>query len=203
MGDALFLKDPAQVIQSFARPWTALTKLAISGLLYFQFEYAMECLEVARQNGLAPERLPKEAPRYQQLLLRILQESTQDYPLYLPTFDELYSFEESAARFARNTATEDLTKIPVEAARRRYFSGKAFEPWLAALEQALSDQPHSLERVFRDFGMRISADLARDRRREHARAILSLLGFTRGDDCRPDLDALKNYLATLPDPARA
>lgn len=194
--DLNFLKDPRLVAEHHAAPLNALFKLAAVALFFGQIELMLECGTVAREAGLSFERPPSGERRYQRLVSELwcgFNDAKQFYP---PSFTELFSEEESLARFSPDRAVSDIRNIDHTILRHRYFDKYAAAPFLANCELALGATAYGAEKVLQDFGMLRSANEVRSRTTHEVRRTLVMLGLLAHDDADPDWDAIKGLLVT-------
>lgn len=184
-GDALFFKDPAAVRNQHSDVERDLKKLAMFSLLHGFFSNMVECLE--QLPSYEPERLER---RYERLIAKLQRCLKEDPCLQPPSFTEVFSATDSAARFnpdAIPDAPPDWSRT-----RKRYFSKTPLDKFKAYFPALCSSEPTPAERELLNAGLVRSAATLREHRLEHALVVARLLGLTvkTNEQEKVDLEAI-------------
>lgn len=106
-GEALFLKRPETVTSSLQ-----LSKLAFIATTFGQFECAQQCFESMPFKTMTPSQntATDEQPRYLDFVSRLARAVALLPPRSAPLFSDIYSFDQSEARFQTPTSPRGLGK---------------------------------------------------------------------------------------------
>jgi hypothetical protein len=190
-GDALFFKDPATVRSRHSNVERDLRKLAMFSLLHGFFANMVECLE--QLAFCEPDRLER---RYERLIARLQCCLKADPHLQPPSFTEVFSAADSAARFnagARHDAAPDWKRT-----RERYFSKTPLDRFKACFPSLCSPEPTAAEQELLAVGLARSAAALREHRLEHAMIVARLLGLTTMTDGQESIDLEAISRLTVP-----
>lgn len=183
-GDALFLRSVTAVRDTHPDPALGLRKLAFASLCHGNIEHALDAL-------LATADIPPpagSAPSWLRFLDRVMALYRQETPIFPVAFTDVYSLEESLARFA--PGCRDQNDDPDRTARR-FFSHTDPDRFARALPMLLSSRRTPFEALLADHGFAGVSDTVRRKRQAAAFDSCSALGwFSR--PCGPLAEAGKS-----------
>ncbi|CAK0752168.1 putative Methyltransferase FkbM domain-containing protein [Gammaproteobacteria bacterium] len=172
--DALFLKDPRTIRRHHAHPWLGLKKLAFAALINGFTEYALECQRLARDVAAETSFDRK----YLALLQALDQADAADAGLMYPDYRDVWSRDESLARFSADRKAEQIWEVDRSWIRKRYFAKTDKVDFRARIEKLISPEFTSQEQILANFDLLLSAQRLAAQRREQAMNLLQLLGLT-------------------------
>lgn len=194
--DILFFKDIAVLQDSHPAPRRALLKLAFLALCFERLEYALECLEAADHLAPADGDEAIEARSYVRFLRGLgTLFTTEAIKLQPTTFSDLFSAEDSFARFAPGGRADGFDPSQV---RQRYFSSNDLSFVRIELPRLLDPNMTPLEDYLRHHGFTTMAETVRINRLRHARTTAAALGVA-GREPWPDPAAVRTELERLPE----
>lgn len=159
--DAVFLKTPEAIKATHPVPGLGLRKLAFASVCHGNMEHALDAL-------LAAAQLPPwtgNAPTWIGFLDRLLEIYRGASPLFPVTFKDIYSLDDSLARFAPEC--RDQNEDPARTARR-FFAHTDPAQFAASLPALLSTRPTPLESLLTEHGLDQVAQLVRRNRQTSA-----------------------------------
>lgn len=175
--DALFLKTVDATRDGHPDPWLGLRKLAFASLCHGNVEHALDALDKAAQ---LPPR-PVNAPVWQRFLDQVLEVYRKTPPLFPMSFTDIYSLEDSLARFAPDR--RDQNEDPVRTARR--FFTHTDQAWFERLlPTQLSARQTPFERLLTEHGLDAVAGMVRRNRQTGAFNSCRALGWF-AEPCAP------------------
>lgn len=184
-GDALYLKSPSRIAAEHDDPAASLAKAVFIGLVLGQISYVAECLSQMPDDPSPPQQ---PAPRHRMLAQDIAAIYKQERGLHLPSFTDVYSAEDSAARFAKAASLARLWDADPAATRRRYFAHTDKAQFLDLFPRLLSSALTPFEAALTAYDLKRAAVLVRNHRLKHA----ALLGRALGLGAMADGETLVN-----------
>ncbi|WJW76278.1 FkbM family methyltransferase [Thiohalobacter sp. IOR34] len=174
--DALFFKDVDHLEDTAEHPAASLLKLAFVALSFGYVEYALDCLErVFGEEGSHPVG-EGEVPEYVDFLARVWGLYRESAYIPLPSFAQLYTFEEALRRFEPDNP-HPWTTFDRDRVLGDYFSKVDVGRFLESFPQLLEQQDTAFEELLRGHGMESVADLVKDKRVRQAHMIVESLGL--------------------------
>ncbi|MDQ2105852.1 FkbM family methyltransferase, partial [Azospirillum isscasi] len=168
--DAVFLRSVAAVRDGHPDPGLGLRKLAFASLCHGNVEHALDALEEAARFPA----MPADAPPWCLFLDRLLDLHRAEDALFPVSFTDVYSLEDSLARFA--PGCRDQNEDPARTARR-FFAHTDRARFDAALPALLSARPTPFERLLAEHGLDGVAETVRRNRRTASFACARALGW--------------------------
>lgn len=176
--DALFFKDPRRILRDHPAPRRSLLKLAFLALRHDNIEYALDCLEKARSLPDAPGDERSAEREYVRFLNELAALYAATEGVQPPAFDDLFSVEESFARFAPGS---DIHTYDSATARRRYFAKTDPATFRRRFPELIAADATPLETLLTDNGFGRAAAMARANRKRQCWTTAVILGLTPRD----------------------
>jgi FkbM family methyltransferase len=172
--DILFFKDPAAILAEHAAPRRSLLKLAFIALCWDNIEYALDCLEATERACGAADDEAVERRGYAVFLRRFQALYREETAIFPPTFADLFSEEESFARFNPGGRADGYD---VNVVRRRYFARVDMDDFARAFPPLLETEPTAVERLLLEGGFPSAVEFARANRLRGAAMTAHALGL--------------------------
>ncbi|WP_044561578.1 FkbM family methyltransferase [Azospirillum sp. B4] len=185
VSDALYLKAPARIAVDHPYPTASLAKATFIALILGQIDYAAECL------SLLPDAVPSltDGRPYQRLVAEAADLYRHGPKLFPPSFADLFSEEQSFARFGKDVSLDQLWQYDFPSIRQRYFEHVDKAMFLEQFPRLLAPVPTAFESLLARYEMKRAAAAVQVQRLEQAATLARLLGLEIGTDGSAPIDA--------------
>lgn len=192
VGDALYLKAPTRIAEDHNDPSVSLAKAAFIGLILGQVSYAAECFTLLPVEDAGSS----DGRPYQNLVAEAAALYRQERGLFPPSFTDVFSEEQSFARFGSDVPLGQPWARDHPSIRQRYFSHVDKDLFLSRFPRLLSSELTDFEALLVRYEMKRTAAAAQTQRISDAELLAQLLGFGTVVDGRTlvDLEGLREAL---------